>query len=923
MSTGSYQPRGDELTAWASVLAGARRGEGRALTVSAPAGFGKSTLLDLLATRADRGAFRVLRTSGRLLDRDVPHSGTRQLLETVTLGDPRVLGGAAALARPLLSGGSSSADAFAVQHALFWCLSNLAADGPLAVVVDDCQWLDPPTASLVGYLVERRKDLPVAIAVAGRPHAFDDDRVHRNVWSRSDVRIQLDPLSDEQIVSAIATVSPALAAAEVETIVSLSAGNPFLVAEMLRGSVDGIAPSRDADVTAVVRDYVRARISELSPGTRKLLLAAGVLGDGEPWALAGKIAGLDPHAAVSARAELTDSALIEKDENQIRFRHALLWESALSAFPAELRAVTHRQVGLALATAGRLAEASAHLLRSEPAGDARVVAVLFQQAQVERDRGNPATSVALLRRALAEPPDAERRVDVVLALGDDLLITGEAEEAARLLARAVEEATDEKRVAAARTAARALLFSGDPKAGALLLESVAQALPPESAAGEEILAEVSAIDRTEHSRAAVAASTVSEIAVGAGLGRRAAAAMNAYDHVVVWEGTSIEQVNLLGSVLDEVVDELGSEAPLVALLINGLVAAGGEGWETAQRVIEATEATARTQGSSLGIAVACTQRSRLNNLAGNLREAEADAELAVELAARANDMLLPFSVASMVMSRTLQGRLDAADEALRMHGFHTGEVPATALGANLLLARQMLRREQGRYDEAVADLHRLAPFARGQAPWPTSWTPEAVQTLRAAGQAEEAARIARAHRNVAESWGAPLHRAEAALLEATFDRDTAAEAAEYALEALGQVPAQLTRARALYTLGAARRRANARSEAKDLLLEALETATHTAAEPLVAAIREELAAAGVRPRRSERTGVAALTPSELRIVRLAAQGMTNPEIAQELFVSPKTVENHLGNAYSKLAVASRKELRHLKLASLTGEVERP
>ena len=915
MNTGSYQPRGDELTAWDSVRAGARGGEGRALAVSAPAGFGKSTLLDLLAARAAGDGFRVLRTSGRLLDRDVPHSGTRQLLETVSSGDDRVLAGTAALARPLLSGEPSRADAFALQHALFWCLSNLAADGQLAVVVDDCHWLDAPTASLVGYLVERRRDLPVAIVVAGRPQTFDDDRIHRNIWSRSDARVRLGPLSGEQIVSAIATAAPALATGEVETIVSLSAGNPFLVAEMLRGSVEGIAGSSDADVTAVVHDYVCARIFELSPQARQLLLVAGVLGDGESWALARELAGLEPDAAASARAELTGIAVVEKDESQVRFRHALLWEGALSAFPAELRAVAHRQVGLALAALGRLAEASAHLLRGEPAGDARVVAVLLQQAQVERDRGNPATAVALLRRALAEPPDPERRIDVVLALGDGLLITGEVDEAARLLARTVEEAGEEKRVAAARTAARALLFSGNPKAGALLLERVVQALPPRSVAGEEILAEVSAIDRTEHSRAAVAASTASPPGADAGFGHRAAAAMSAYDRVVVWDGTATEQVSLLASVLDDVVDELGSEAPLVGLLINGLVAAGGDGWEAARRVIDATEATARAQGSSLGIAIACTQRSRLNNLSGNLREAEADAELAVELAARANDMLLPFSVASVVMSRTLQGRLDEADEALRTHDLGTGEVPPTPLGANLLLARQMLRREQGRYDEALADLQRLAPFARGQAPWPSSWTPEAVQTLRAAGQAEEAARIARDHRRAAESWGAPLHRAEAALLEASFDREAAAEAAEYALEALDQVPAHLTRARALYVLGAARRRGNARSEAKGLLLEALETATNAAAAPLVTVIREELAAAGVRPRRSERTGVAALTPSELRIVRLAAQGLTNPEIAQELFVSPKTVENHLTNAYPKLGVAVRRELRTIDLRS--------
>ena len=320
-------------TAWDSVRAGARGGKGRALAVSAPAGFGKSALLDLLAARAAGDGFRVLRTSGRLLDRDVPHSGTRQLLETVSSGDDRVLAGTAALARPLLSGEPSPADAFALQHALFWCLSNLAADGQLAVVVDDCHWLETPHR-LAGGLPRRATKRP-ASGHRGRwwPQTFDDDRIHRNIWSRSDARVRLGPLSGEQMVSAIATAAPALATGEVETIVSLSAGNPFLVAEMLRGSVEGIAGSSDADVTAVVHDYVCARIFELSPQARQLLLVAGVLGDGESWALARELAGLEPDAAASARAELTGIAVVEKDESQVRFRHALLWEGALSAFP--------------------------------------------------------------------------------------------------------------------------------------------------------------------------------------------------------------------------------------------------------------------------------------------------------------------------------------------------------------------------------------------------------------------------------------------------------------------------------------------------------------------------------------------------------------------------------------------------------------
>jgi DNA-binding CsgD family transcriptional regulator len=225
----------------------------------------------------------------------------------------------------------------------------------------------------------------------------------------------------------------------------------------------------------------------------------------------------------------------------------------------------------------------------------------------------------------------------------------------------------------------------------------------------------------------------------------------------------------------------------------------------------------------------------------------------------------------------------------------------------------MLRRSERRLDEALEDLDRLAPFARGRAPWPTSWTPEAIRTLLAAGERDRAERITREHLPAAEAWGAPLHVAEARLLAASFDRDAAPGLLVGALEALGDLPAQLTRARVLLALGAARRRANARADSREPLLESLSLAAEAGAEPLVAEIREELAAAGLRPRRVERSGVAALTPSELRICRLAAAGLSNPGIAQELFISPKTVENHLSNAYAKLDIRTRAELRKLEL----------
>jgi len=118
-------------------------------------------------------------------------------------------------------------------------------------------------------------------------------------------------------------------------------------------------------------------------------------------------------------------------------------------------------------------------------------------------------------------------------------------------------------------------------------------------------------------------------------------------------------------------------------------------------------------------------------------------------------------------------------------------------------------------------------------------------------------------------------------------------------------PALLERARSLGELGAALRRAGSRADAREPLAAALELAARCGARPLAARVREELNATGARPRREWRTGVEALTPSELRVARLAAEGQTNREIAQALYVTLKTVEGHLARAYAKLGIAGR------------------
>jgi DNA-binding CsgD family transcriptional regulator len=131
---------------------------------------------------------------------------------------------------------------------------------------------------------------------------------------------------------------------------------------------------------------------------------------------------------------------------------------------------------------------------------------------------------------------------------------------------------------------------------------------------------------------------------------------------------------------------------------------------------------------------------------------------------------------------------------------------------------------------------------------------------------------------------------------------------EEAVAVLARSPSRLEHARALVALGAARRRAGLQAAARETLRDALDLAFRTGADGLLALARSELLAAGARPRRIEQRGAGALTPSELRVAELATQGLTNREVAQAVFISTKTVEFHLRNAYAKLGIGSRHEL---------------
>jgi DNA-binding CsgD family transcriptional regulator len=349
------------------------------------------------------------------------------------------------------------------------------------------------------------------------------------------------------------------------------------------------------------------------------------------------------------------------------------------------------------------------------------------------------------------------------------------------------------------------------------------------------------------------------------------------------------------------------EAPgtLVRVFVS-LVLLAADRDTDAERWLERLAAVAREDGAEMTLGIAELGLGRVWRFRGALAPARAAVERSLERA------LIGSSYGRVVAGGTLTallvdcGELDAADRSLGELGLGTGPLPGLGAATTLLRGRMALHSARRRHAEACADaddvLDRLER-RRHRAPGPLG---EAAMAYLAAGEAERARGAAEEELERARRWGTP-----SALGIAELQLGLAAghePRLERAVTTLAETPCRLELAKALLALGAARRRANRRSEAREPLRRALDLAARCGAEPVAADARTELAACGARPRRALLTGRDSLTASERRVAELVAQGLSNPEVARALVVTRSTVESHLKATYRKLDVSSREEL---------------
>jgi DNA-binding CsgD family transcriptional regulator len=255
-----------------------------------------------------------------------------------------------------------------------------------------------------------------------------------------------------------------------------------------------------------------------------------------------------------------------------------------------------------------------------------------------------------------------------------------------------------------------------------------------------------------------------------------------------------------------------------------------------------------------------------------------------------------------------QGRLaEAETEAARVDSVDALSTSVTYLQS--VLSRGCLRVAQGRFEEGLADVLHVARYGSTPNPAVFAWRSHAAPALAALGRREEARELLAQELKLVRTFG--VARPIGVNLRATgllAGGEKGLELLRESVQVLERCPSVLERARSLVELGSARRRRGHRAESLPSLRQGLELADQAGAIALAQRARRELADAGARPHRSPRLGRDALTPSEARIAQMAAEGATNKQIAQDLFVSLRTVETHLTHTYAKLGITARAEL---------------
>ena len=896
--------RDSELWSLDGALRGARASRGCTVLIEGPAGIGKTTLLAAAVEAADNSGMAVARSSA------YEHASDALGL-AIDLFEQ--CGGVDS------TGGGLDGD-FDPIEALHRDIAELADAQPLLLIVDDVHWVDSGSLSVLERLAAEVVDLPICLAAGLRTGEPQSNRVREGLLAGGEAEhLILEPLTAVATHSVVREQLRGATDALCASVSHACGGNPFLLWELLRSlREEDLGPAADPEqiqriTPAAVGELASRWLERLSREGRRLALALAVIGRANDLDLAIACAGLDSGQGSAALTELISLDLL--DEEALAIRHPLIARALVEGASEKTIRSTRLRSARSLAERELEHRAGTHL---HAAGDLEILATeawafdaILVAASRTATRGDPDRAIAMLDHALAAKLEPTERVAALRERGRirsrrrDPSALDDLTEAIGLCRDPVERARIELLLGRARFYVVQLEASA---------EGCRQAIEDLDGADRELalLLEAEALNADRLRGARTGSAQLSrDVRSASSPGERAAAAQLAAEAVAAGDGSASEVAELaLRSWRDgALLIEAGADAPVISFLGTTL------SWcEEFERTLEVTDAqldAGRRRHSPVIVSYALALRGGTRLRMGDLAQAEADAEQVVSALPASDPLAHMISFGWLLEVLIARGRPEEADSKLQASGL-TGELPDLGTVHFLQISRGDTHLANGRTEAALEDyleVGRRAERSGYHNPAGLAWRSRAARCLVNLGEVGRARDLAEEELAIARDFGAPRALGIALRARALSAADgERIGILEEAVSLLDDSRARLQRAHALHDLGRARLAAGAAVQAGAALERAMDEAHRCGAEPLVEAAMDGLRAIGRRPRRPAIRGVDALTPQQLRVAQLAAEGSSNPQIAAALFLNRRTVELHLTGAYRKLGIDSREQL---------------
>ncbi|MGP3919782.1 AAA family ATPase [Nonomuraea sp. 10N515B] len=890
------------------LVATVQAGHSSVLVLRGEAGIGKTALLEY--TRSSASGCRITRAAGVESEMELAFGGLHQLCAPFLdqldhLPEPQ----RHALETAFGLSAGTPPDRFLVGLAVLSLLADAAEKEPLICLVDDAQWLDKVSAQTLAFVARRLLAERIGLVLAVREPGLEPELTGLP-------RLEVGRLSDSDARALLDSVIPGRLDERVrDRIVAETRGNPLALLELPRGLTPaelagGFGRPDARPLASQIEQSFLRRIRSLPAETQQLLLiaAAEPVGDVTVLTRAAELMGIDVAAASPAEA----AGLITMG-TRVRFRHPLVRSAAYRVAASQDRQSVHRALADATDPQSDPDRRAWHLAGATAGPDETVAAELERSADRAQARGGVAAAAAFLERAAQLTPDPARRGARALAAARAKHQAGGYDTALQLLDAAELSPLDARGLAQSKLLRGQIVFAST---------SAGAALPLLLRAGKQLEPLDPGLARETYRDALNAAMTAGRLPSGAQLVDVAKATLAAPP------GPPPERNDLfLQGVAVVATEGYAAGAPMVLRALNAFRAEGvsreeGLGWLSfacrmahnvwdfdnwsvlSARLVDLARETGALSVLPLALHMLVSNRA----LAGELAAADALLAEAVTIGEVTGSRF--FAQYAALVLEPWRGRESAtrqAIEALTREAALQGEgkvVTATQWASSVLY------NGLGRYEEAYAAAERGSehpqefggPFIRSLI--------ELVEAAARSGRPARAAEAAQRLDEMAQASGTDWALGTSACVRAQVSDGPAAETLyREAIERLSRTEVRVTLARSRLLYGEWLRRENRRVDAREQLGIAYEMFSQMGAEAFGERARRELQATGETVRKRTAEERVTLTAQEAQIARLAGDGLTNPEIGAQLFISPHTVEWHLRKVFAKLGIVSRKQIR--------------